>query len=151
MEPYTAVTPGPSMYRTLEWQVTTYLCFFKTLSENRQIEQDVGVGELNERLPVSDFLRPASAEAATFGQPRNRALYHPSPRRVNLLRTRLGGRTLGSCGGAFRSRIDLDVSDVARGGCELPQVVGIIDLVGTQMLLLASSRRTLAYHRNDQI
>jgi hypothetical protein len=101
MEPYTAVTPGPCMYRTLEWQVTTYLCFFKTLSENRQIEQDVGVGELNERLPVSDFLRPASAKAATFGQPRNRALYHPSPRRVNLLRTLLGGRTLGSFGAPF--------------------------------------------------
>src|SRR5215211_2117141 len=33
----------------------------KTLSENRQVEQDVSTGKLNERHPVFSLLRPASA------------------------------------------------------------------------------------------
>lgn len=43
--------------------------FPKTLSENRQIEQDVSAGKLNERQPIFGLLRPASTEAATLGQP----------------------------------------------------------------------------------
>jgi hypothetical protein len=105
-----------------------------------------------EQAPASFRLSsPASADAATFGQPRNRGLYHPALRRINLLQPLLGGRTLGSFGGAFCSRINLDGSDIARGVSALPQVVGIIGMVGTQMLLLASFRQTLGYHRNDQI
>ena len=57
----------------------------KTLSENRQIEQDVGAGQLNQRQPVSCLLRPASAQAASLDEPRDRPLHHPSPRRVNPL------------------------------------------------------------------
>jgi tetratricopeptide (TPR) repeat protein len=41
----------------------------KTLSENRQIEQDVSAGKLNECQPVFGLLRPASTEAATLAQP----------------------------------------------------------------------------------
>jgi integrase len=57
----------------------------KTLSENRQIEQNVGAGQLNQCQPVFGLLRPASAKAASLYQPRDRPLYYPSPRRVNSL------------------------------------------------------------------
>ena len=91
----------------------------KTLSENRQIEQDVGAGKLNKRQPVSCLLRPASAQAASLEEPRNRPLHHPSPRRMNLARRALLSRVLAP----FRSGIDLDVSDVAHRSGELPQVL----------------------------
>ena len=57
----------------------------KTLSENRQIEQNVGAGQLNQCQPVFSLLRPASAQAATLDQPRDRPLHYPSPRWVNSL------------------------------------------------------------------
>ena len=57
----------------------------KTLSENRQIEQNVGAGQLNQCQPVFGLLRPASAQAASLDEPRDRPLHHPSPRRVNPL------------------------------------------------------------------
>src|SRR5215212_3425113 len=56
----------------------------KTLSENRQIEQDVGAGKLNEGQPVFGLLGPASAQAASLEEPGNRPLHHPSPRRMRL-------------------------------------------------------------------
>src|SRR5215203_1299775 len=117
----------------------------KTLSENRQIEQDVGAGKLNERQPVFSLLRPASAQATSLDEPRNRPLHYPSPRRMNLLREPLLGRTLGT----FSSGIDLDVRLVARCAGELPYVVRVVGFVGAQMLLLVS--RALWHHRNDQI
>ena len=52
-------------------------------------------------------------------------------------------------GGIFAPGIDLDVSDVARGGSGFPQVVGVLGFLGAQVLLLVSW--TLGYHRNDQI
>src|SRR5215204_2686401 len=39
----------------------------KTLSENRQVEQHVGTGQLNQCQPVLCLLGPASAQAATLG------------------------------------------------------------------------------------
>src|SRR5918993_1903395 len=59
--------------------------FSKTLSENRQIEQNVGTGQLNQCQPVLGLLCPASPQAATLDQPRDRPLHYPSPRRVNPL------------------------------------------------------------------
>src|SRR5215203_3211635 len=59
--------------------------YTKTLSENRQIEQHVGAGKLNKRQPVFGLLRPASAQAASLDEPRDRPLHYPSPRRVNPL------------------------------------------------------------------
>src|SRR5215210_3329891 len=56
----------------------------KTLSENRQVEQDVGTGQLNQCQPVLRPLGPASAEAATLAQPGDRPLHHPSSRRMRL-------------------------------------------------------------------
>src|SRR3954463_15958458 len=63
----------------------------KTLSENCQVEQDVTAGKLNKRQPVLGLLCPARTEAATLAQPRDRALHHPSPRRMNFLRGGGGG------------------------------------------------------------
>jgi hypothetical protein len=57
----------------------------KTLSENRQIEQDMGASKLYQSQPVSGLLRPASTEAASLDEPRDRPLHYPSPRRVNPL------------------------------------------------------------------
>ena len=56
----------------------------KTLSENRQIEQYMGTGQLNQGQPVLRFLGPASAQAATLDEPGDRPLHHPSPRRMRL-------------------------------------------------------------------
>jgi hypothetical protein len=41
----------------------------KTLSENRQIEQDMGASKLYLSQPVFGLLRPASTQAASLGQP----------------------------------------------------------------------------------
>jgi transcriptional regulator with XRE-family HTH domain len=59
--------------------------YTKTLSENRQIEQNVGTRQLNQCQPVFGLLRPASAQAASLDEPRDRPLHYPSPRRVNPL------------------------------------------------------------------
>jgi hypothetical protein len=91
----------------------------KTLSENRQIEQDVDAGKLNKRQPVFSLLHPASTQTPALDEPRNRPLHHPSPRRVNLARRVVLRRVLTP----FRSGIDLDVSDVALRSNELPQVL----------------------------
>src|SRR5918994_804409 len=61
------------------------LSLSKSLSENRQIEQNVGTGQLYQCQPVLGLLCPASAQAATLDQPRDRPLHYPSPRRVNPL------------------------------------------------------------------
>src|SRR5215203_3575545 len=87
----------------------------KTLSENRQIEQDVGAGKLNKRQPVFGLLGPASTQTPALGQPRNRPLHHPSPRRMNLARQVVLLRVLAP----FASGIDLDVSRVASRSSEL--------------------------------
>src|SRR5215203_5275476 len=83
----------------------------KTLSENRQIEQNVRASKLNECQPVSGLLRPTSAQTTTLDEPRNRALHYPSPRWINS-----------SCRALIRrkpdvlsSRIDLDMRLVAPG------------------------------------
>jgi hypothetical protein len=62
------------------------LMVIKTLSENRQVEQYVGTGQLNQCQPVLRLLGPASAEAAALGEPGDRPLHHPSPRRMRLAR-----------------------------------------------------------------
>jgi hypothetical protein len=77
--------PGPGfLLKNSEIDHNGSASFTKTLSENRQIEQDVGAGKLNEGQPVFGLLRPASAQAATLGEPGNRPLHHPSPRRMRL-------------------------------------------------------------------
>src|SRR5215207_10413556 len=91
----------------------------KTLSENRQVEQHVGAGQLDQGQPVLRLLGPASTQAATLDEPGDRPLHHPSTRRVNLARRVVLRRVLA----LFRSAIDLDVSDVARRSSELPQVL----------------------------
>src|SRR5215207_328065 len=69
----------------LRFSASTLDAHTKTLSENRQIEQDMGASKLYQSQPVFGLLRPASAQAATLDQPRDRPLHHPSPRRVNPL------------------------------------------------------------------
>src|SRR5215208_5653201 len=56
----------------------------KTLSENRQVEQHVGAGQLDQCQPVLRLLGPASTQAATLDEPGDRPLHHPSPRRMRL-------------------------------------------------------------------
>ena len=88
----------------------------------------VSASELNERQPVLGLLRPARAEAPPLAQPRDRALHHPPPRRMNLrvvrgadVRWTLPSRTPD----AFAPPgVDLDVDGVAFGGDELPDVRG---------------------------
>jgi hypothetical protein len=95
----------------------------KTLSENRQIEQHVGAGKLNEGQPVFGLLGPASAQAATLEEPGNRPLHHPSSRRMRLPRRVLSLRGFAArFGGLFLSGIDLDVGRVARRGGEFPYI-----------------------------
>src|SRR5215211_1348235 len=64
----------------------------KTLSENRQVEQYMGTGQLNQGQPVLRLLGPASAQTATLEEPGDRPLHHPSSRRMRLA---VGVRFLG--------------------------------------------------------
>src|SRR5829696_4318042 len=56
----------------------------ETLSENCQVEQYMGTGQLNQCQPVLRLLGPARAQAATLAQPGDRPLHHPSPRPMRL-------------------------------------------------------------------
>jgi hypothetical protein len=56
-----------SLHGSGKWRSTfTENHVAKTLSENRQIEQDVGAGKLNKCQPVFGLLRPASAQATSL-------------------------------------------------------------------------------------